>query len=454
MAERLAISELAAQRAADIAVTEIEEPAREAHRALRGRGDVQVSIAKGIEDLERALGVGVGRGASVTAVAHDFDGSARRTEQAIGEQEARLRTIAVEAEAALAAAQAAGAAAAALAGIITELDRSSDQLGSVATESTDAVGLLESAAKRLGAAGNEAFEHSGKVAGEAERGYRALHQALEHIEQTRELAENSRMRIDALGGRALGVGDVVRVIQEIAEKTNLLALNASIIAAQAGEHGRSFAVVASEIKALAQRTAASTKQISEQIRGVQEESERATEAMAAGVNAVAHGFTVALSAADALGDIRLSARAAQKKVQAMMRSLDEGTAAATRVVDAAALLGARAQALVAIVKEQALHRVRLGEGAQGLADSGIRIAQLAREQLESGRAIVEIVGKLANDTQVLTRGQKDLRRHIDRIHGGAAQIAGLENEVTARLALVNDAAVRLREELARLRSAP
>src|SRR5262249_60988011 len=99
-------------------------------------------------------------------------------------------------------------------------------------------------------------------------------------------------------------------------------------------------------------------------------------------------------------------------------------------------------------------RVRWGGGAGGLPDRGLGIAQLAREQLENGRVIVEIVGKLATDTQLLTRGQKDLRRHIDRIHGGAAQIAGLENEVTARLAAVNDAAVKLREELARLRAAP
>jgi methyl-accepting chemotaxis protein len=452
LATRLGAAEETARRVVDLAARGIEEPARDAHRVLRGRGDVQITVAKGIEELERALGVGVGRGAPVAAVVLDFDASARRTEQAIGEQEARLRNIGAEAEAAVRAAEIAGAAAGALATTIAQLDRGGDQLASAASETNDAVGLLDGAGKRLAGAANEAFEHGGRVATEAERGYRALHQALEHIEQTRELAENARQRIDALGSRALGVGDVVRVIQEIAEKTNLLALNASIIAAQAGEHGRSFAVVAAEIKALAQRTGASTKQITEQIRGVQEESERATEAMAAGVASVAQGFNVALSAGDALGDIRLSARAAQKKVQTMMRAADEQSSAAGRVVDAAALLGERAGALVASVKEQALHRARLADGAQSLVETGARMAKLAREQLESGRAIIEIVTRLATDTQSFTRGQKDLRRHIDRIHTGAAQLSGLESEVVERIATVSESAMQLRAELTRMRS--
>ena len=126
----------------------------------------------------------------------------------------------------------------------------------------------------------------------------------------------------------------------------------------------------------------------------------------------------------------------------MMRSLDEGTAAATRVVDAAALLGERARRSSASSRSRRCTAAASPKARRRSPTAASRIAQLAREQLESGRAIVEIVGRLANDTQVLTRGQKDLRRHIDRIHGGAAQIAGLENEVTARLAAVNDAAVQ------------
>jgi hypothetical protein len=136
-----------------------------------------------------------------------------------------------------------------------------------------------------------------------------------------------------------------------------------------------------------------------------------------------------------------------------MRAADEQTSAAGRDVDAAALLGERAGALVASVKEQALHRARLADGAQSLVESGARMAKLAREQLESGRAIIEIVTRLATDTQSFTRGQKDLRRHIDRIHTGAAQLSGLESEVVERIATVSESAVALRAELQRMRSA-
>src|SRR5262249_4684704 len=289
-----------------------------------------------------------------------------------------------------------------------------------------------------------------KVANEAERGYRAVHRTLDEIERVRSLAETARQRIDALGGRVIGIGDVVRVIQEIGEKTNLRALNASIIAAQAGAHGRGFAVVAQEIRALAQRTATSTKQIREQIAGVREESERAAEAVSTGVEAIAQGFQVALHAGDALGEIRQGTRAAQKKVQAMLRSIDEQASASRRVVDAANVLAERAARLSASITEQGLHRSRLADRAQTRVDAAQRVARVSREQLESGRTLGDIVGRVAQETSSFSRGQKDIRRSIDRIHDGAARLSGLEIEVVQRIESVNEAAAQLREELARM----
>jgi len=450
MDERLAELEATAGRAAELAARSIEEPARDAHRAMRGRYDLQISVARGIEELERALGVGIGKGATPTAVAFDFEGSARRVEQAIDEQDQRLRAMAAEVESAMHGAETAAMAANLLAEILATFDRGADAVAASAGETGDAAAQLAGAHRRLSGAAGEAGASASTVAGEAERGYRAVHHTLDEIDRIRELSDAARGGIEALAARMLGVGEVVRVIQEIAEKTNLLALNASIIAAGAGEHGRSFAVVAQEIKALAQRTATSTKQIGELIRGVREDTERALEAMSAGVAAVAQGFQVALGAGDALGEIRQSARLSQKKTLTMMRAVDEESSAAARLVAAAGLLGERATSLATVIREQAMHRARLADGAAGFTDSAARLARLAREQLEGGRAVADVVQRLASETQGLTRGQKELRRHVDRIHVGAAQLSGLESQVAEHIAGVSDAASRLREELARL----
>jgi len=172
--------------------------------------------------------------------------------------------------------------------------------------------------------------------------------------------------------------------------------------------------------------------------------------MSAGVAAVAQGFQVALGAGDALGEIRQSARLSQKKTLTMMRAVDEESSAAARLVAAAGLLGERATSLATVIREQAMHRARLADGAAGFTDSAARLARLAREQLEGGRTVADVVQRLASETQGLTRGQKELRRHVDRIHVGAAQLSGLESQVAEHIAGVSDAASRLREELARL----
>lgn len=99
-----------------------------------------------------------------------------------------------------------------------------------------------------------------------------------------------------------------------------------------------------------------------------------------------------------------------------------------------------------------MHRGRLADGASSFSETGGRLGRLAREQLEAGRTVVEVVNRLATETQGLTRGQKELRRHVDRIHVGAAQLSGIEAEVAERIASVEGAASRLRDELMRLSS--
>jgi hypothetical protein len=96
------------------------------------------------------------------------------------------------------------------------------------------------------------------------------------MEAIREATETAEEVIRNLGARAVEIGAIVDVIDDVADETNLLALNAAIIAAQSGDHGRAFSVVAEEIKDLAERVLASTKEIGGLIRSVQEEAGKAT----------------------------------------------------------------------------------------------------------------------------------------------------------------------------------
>src|SRR3546814_19861251 len=95
--------------------------------------------------------------------------------------------------------------------------------------------------------------------------------------QATEEAERGDSRIQALAATAQQIGDVITLIQDIAEQTNLLALNATIEAARAGEAGKGFAVVASEVKSLASQTARATEEIRSQIEEIQSASREAGE---------------------------------------------------------------------------------------------------------------------------------------------------------------------------------
>jgi methyl-accepting chemotaxis protein len=432
-------------RLQDLCARRIEQAAREAHDALRGQKDAHGLLLRGLEDLERALGS--------TATGGDDDaGASRRAEVSTEEQSERLRTLLSEVDALASAAGQTTQVASGIVESIRVLDKQTMELSESAAETNHVTTVIGDGLRRVQAGAAETAQISSKVATEAERGYRAVHKTLDEIERIRDLTETARKRIDALGARVAGIGDVVRVIQEIAEKTNLLSLNASIIAAQAGEHGRGFAVVAQEIKALAQKTAASTKMIGEQIRGVQEESERATEAMATGVAAVSEGFQVALGAGDALGEIRQSARSAQKKVQGIVRGVEEQATGIKKVVDAASHLASCSSLVSGAVKDQSGYGDRLRDAALGVSDIASRIARLAREQYDGGRESGDVMGKLIGEVMQLTRGQRDLRRQVGRLHHGAAQMQGLESDVAERLSVVNEAAAQLKEEISRVRN--
>ncbi|WP_300630300.1 methyl-accepting chemotaxis protein [Pseudomonas sp.] len=153
-----------------------------------------------------------------------------------------------------------------------------DQLAQI-NEMTGSMQRMEDAMGHITVHVEQAVEHAGKASRQIVRGQESVGRAQHEITQLASRINGTESTVQSLAVQAEQIGSVLEVISSIANQTNLLALNAAIEAARAGEQGRGFAVVADEVRSLAQRTAVSTQEIKTIIEGLQQGSRQAVEAM-------------------------------------------------------------------------------------------------------------------------------------------------------------------------------
>ncbi|MFB0704553.1 methyl-accepting chemotaxis protein [Pseudomonas protegens] len=166
---------------------------------------------------------------------------------------------------------------------------------------------------------------------QSEEGGSVIQDTLGSMRLIAETVQASATQIGELGQHAEQISSIVSVIKGIAEQTNLLALNAAIEAARAGEQGRGFAVVADEVRLLAQRTANSTQEITEMVDKIQLGTREAVSSMDVGVNQVKSGVELAQQAGEAIVNIRTSSGNVVRVVDQISLALREQTAASQDV---------------------------------------------------------------------------------------------------------------------------
>ena len=137
----------------------------------------------------------------------------------------------------------------------------------------------------------------------AQTGAAVVAHTVEMMSRIAERVKTSAKTVESLGTRGVQIGEIIGTIEDIADQTNLLALNAAIEAARAGEQGRGFAVVADEVRALAERTTKATREIAEMIKAIQQETRTAVAAMEEGVRDVEDGTAEASRSGESLQEI-------------------------------------------------------------------------------------------------------------------------------------------------------
>jgi methyl-accepting chemotaxis protein len=187
------------------------------------------------------------------------------------------------------------------------------------------------------------------------------------------------------------IGAIVDVIDDVADETNLLALNAAIIAAQAGDHGRAFSVVAEEIKDLAERVLASTKEIGGLIRSVQEEAGKATAAIERGSTSVASGVDLSAEAGMALEEITAASQDSGSRISGIVNSLREQAKAAGHVVDLMERVRGGVDVIREATAEQNRGNVVVFQGAVTMREVALQVRGTTEEQARGSVRIRESV---------------------------------------------------------------
>jgi len=284
---------------------------------------------------------------------------------------------------------------------IARVHESSVTLASVADDTSVSMEQAASGMRDVSSTSEEMSRLSCEVIGIAEEGQDRVQQTIRGMGDIHESTESVRRVIASLADGAVQIDGVIGVIDGVADETSLLALNAAIIAAQAGEHGRAFAVVAAEVRALAKRVLESTKTITDLIHTVQRESGDATGAIARGGESVNRGIAFSSDAGSALDAITRTARVNGERIAEVVASVEEQTRAVAVVADL-------------------MTRLRAGTGqirqAADEQDSSMRLLRESANQMGAAAKQVE------HATEEQAQGTTGIRQNMDSVRASVGQI--------------------------------
>ncbi len=330
-------------------------------------------------------------------------------------------------------AQAMAQAAAQVQRIAREIDRiaegSREQMAAVQQAATVTERIV--AAIQEMARGAQASAHSSAQTVEAaRRGVQTVAETVQGMQAVKNKVGVSAARVQEMGERSSQIGAIVETIDEIAGQTNLLALNAAIEAARAGEQGRGFAVVADEVRKLAERSAAATREIAELIKGIQQTVAEAVQAMEEGAQEVERGAARAGDAGQALHTILVAVEEAQQTAAAAARSAQEIGALSDELK--------RAINGVAVVAEQNSETTTaLAAGGEQISAAIESAASVSEENSAAAEEVSAAAEELSAQVEEMAASAQSLAEVARRMREGAArfklaQEAGETRETSPR----------------------
>ncbi|MCL5023633.1 MAG: phosphate/phosphite/phosphonate ABC transporter substrate-binding protein [Nitrospirae bacterium] len=291
-----------------------------------------------------------------------------------------------------------------LSATIKEVASNAEELAGASEETLSAVSEITSAIKEVEVTAKESARLSEKVTSDAATlGMVSVEKTMEGMKNIKSSVEHTAEFIAKLGGRSDEIGKILTVIDEVTDQTTLLALNAAILAAQAGEHGKGFSVVADEIKDLAERTAFSTKEIALLIQAVQQEVKNSAEAMQEGLRSVEEGFRLSREAGDSLRKILGSSKHSSEMAISIERSTTEQSKAARLVAEAMERVRNMTDQIAKATAEESKGILLIIKATEKMRDAAQHVSRATEEQTIGSRQISEAIDVISEKTQQIAR---------------------------------------------------
>jgi methyl-accepting chemotaxis protein len=268
---------------------------------------------------------------------------------------------------------------------------------------------------------------------------KAIEKPLAGMERIMKSVEATGQIINRLGERSQQIEKILTVIDDVTDQTTLLALNAAIIAAQAGEHGKGFAVVADEIKDLAERTAASTKEIAQMIASIQNEVGESVTAIKEGSKSAIEGMQLSKEAKDALNKILEGADKSAQMTLEIKRTTQEQTKGASQVNELVQTTTQMVKDIARSTQEQRKGSEQIMEAVERMRDVARQVQQSIIEQTKGSRQINGTVENVNQKVQSIARATKEQQAGSEQIVNAVEKIRDITQQNIDLSSAVNEA---------------
>jgi methyl-accepting chemotaxis protein len=301
---------------------------------------------------------------------------------------------------------------------VQNMVKSTQMQASNVSETSASIDEMVASIQRVADTAKVLLDISQRSRDEVHNGINTMEKATDGLSRINAAIGSSAEIISALGQRADDIGKIIEVIDDLAEQTNLLALNAAIEAARAGEHGLGFAVVADEVRKLAEKSAQSTREISELIQSIQKEARKAVDNMEKSTSIVNEGITLGGDLSGALKKISSVVSEVYKFAQEIGAATNEQSHGSSQIAKATTRLNEITHEINSSVEEQAsgaqavvraMEKMR--ELVQRSSSGSTELAASAEQMSKMSRSMLEAMDRFVLENMMAARdGRGEQRR--------------------------------------------